>query len=129
MQSRKRLRRVYSERHFHRKRQRFHLPKSHNLKEYCSSNPQVKHTDVAFKAQLLLAVQEESTKFSYAGNQNDIAKQFRRISWHISMAYVVNTVSITSPSRLSRRGPKLPPLLAINAPTFPTTRTSTSSAF
>lgn len=75
----------------------------HSLWEYWGApNPQADLTDIAFKAQLQLAIQKGSTKPSHTGNHNATAKQFGKRSRHNKTANVVSAESTPTPSPLSR---------------------------
>lgn len=95
----------------------------HELREYYNSSPQADLTDILFKVQSSLAMQEGSTKPPHSKNQNARAKQFGKRSWHKKITYLVDTGPTTSPSRSSCRRSESSSVLAVSDLKLSFTRT------
>lgn len=71
----------------------------HSLWNYWAMHPQADATDVACKAQTLLANQKEATKSANTDNQATSSKQYGSRTWNKPSVLAIEAGSSTSPTR------------------------------
>lgn len=102
----------------------------HSLSHYWTQNLQANLTNIAFQEKSFLSIQEGAgiVPNNNQGSYN-ADKRINRKPWNnnnLEMANVINSQTLTSTPRGSRRWPKLPPVLHVNMPEAPTTFTNSS---